>query len=119
MIAIMQPTDGKDVKKILQHRDALKRDGASASPRIAAWLPLIMAFVLEIMWVVAPLSAWGFFSLLGCIFMTGLSLIVGIVLLIKGEQHLHAVGILLGTIILLPFLTWLLLDVFQLHLHLH
>lgn len=115
----MHPTDGKDVKKILQHRDALKRDGASASPHIAAWLPLIMAFVLAIMWVVAPGTAWGFFSLLGCIFMTGLSLIVGIVLLIKGEDYLHTIGILLGTIILLPFLTWLLLDVFQLHLHLH
>ena len=108
-----------DIKQILRQRSSFKGGGATAAPHIAAWLPLIMAFVLEIMWVVAPLSEWGFFSLLGCIFMTGLSLIVGIVLLIKGEDYLHTIGILLGTIILLPFLTWLLLDVFQLHLHLH
>ena len=112
----MHPTDGKDIKQILQNRDVLKRDGAPASPRIAAWLPLILAGVLEIMWLMAPGTALGFFSLLGCIFMTGLSLIVGIVLLIKGENCLHAIGILLGTIILLPFLTWILLDILKLHL---
>ena len=112
----MQPTDGKDIRQILQHRDALKRDGASALPRIAAWLPFIMACILEIMWLMAPGTALGFFSLLGFIFMIGLSLIVGIVLLIKGEDYLHAIGILLGTIILLPFLTWILLDILKLHL---
>lgn len=115
----MQHMNNHDIKQILRQRSSFKGGGATTAPHIAAWLPLIMAFVLEIMWVVTPWSsAWGFFSLLGCIFMTGLSLIVGIVLLIKGEHHLHTAGILLGTIILLPFLTWLLLDVFQLHLHL-
>ena len=116
MIAIMQPTDGKDIRQILQNRDALKRDGAPALPRIAAWLPFIMACVLEIVWLMAPGTALGFFSLLGFIFMIGLSLIVGIVLLIKGENCLHTIGILLGTIILLPFLTWILLDILKLHL---
>lgn len=116
----MQDPHNQDIKATLRQRSSFKNESVPTSPHIAAWLPFIMAFVLEIMWVVAPWSsAWGFFSLLGCIFMTGLSLIVGIVLLIKGEQHLHTIGILLGTIILLPFLTWLLLDVFQLHLHLH
>ena len=112
----MQPTDGKAIKHILRHRDALKRDGASALPRTAAWLPFIMAGVLEIMWLMVPGTALGFFSLLGFIFMTGLSLIVGIVLLIKGENCRHAIGILLGTMILLAFLTWILLDILKLHL---
>lgn len=87
---------------------------------LLAWLPLTLACVLEMVWIVAPWrSVISFFSLLGCIFLVGLSLIVGIVLLIKGNHPRTAIGVLLGTVFLLPFLTWVLLDVLKLHLYLH
>lgn len=88
--------------------------------RLPAWLPLAFAALLEIVWILAP---WGsmasFFSIVGCVFLTGLSLIIGIVLLIKGERNHDAAGILFCTVFLLPFLSWVLLDILKLHILLH
>lgn len=87
---------------------------------LLAWLPLTLSCILELVWIMAPeRSVAGFFCLLACIFLAGLSLIVGLVLLIKGNHPGTAAGVLLGTIILLPLLTWVLLDVLKLYLYLH
>ena len=99
---VMQSTSVQDVSAILP------------------WLPLIVACLAEMVWIVAP---WGtmlsFICLMAIIPTIVLSLVVGIVMLIKREHPKRAVWILICTIFLMPFLTWLLLDVFHLHLLLH
>lgn len=120
MIAIMPSTDKQNLKQALQQRDSFKSKVATDSPNVSVWLTLVIACVLEIIWIIAPWgSALGFFSLLACIFMFGISLIVGLVLITKGEHYLRAAGILLGSTFLFPFLIWLLLDALQLDLLLH
>ena len=85
-----------------------------------SWMPLILACVLEIVWIVAPWgSALGFFCLLSCIILAGVSLIVGIITLVKWEHPYRAAGILVGTVVLLPFIAILLLEVLKLNVYLH
>ena len=93
---------------------------AQNSPAILPWLPLMMACVLETVWVIAPWkTALSFFSLLACIFMVGVSLIVGIVMLIQWKHPLRAVGVLLGSVFLPLLLIVLFFEVLHLDLHLH
>ena len=85
-----------------------------------SWMPLILACVLEIVWIVAPWgSALGFFSLMSCIILACVSLIVGIITLVKWEHPYRAAGILVGTVVLLPFIAILLLEVLKLNVYLH
>ncbi len=92
------------------------REASGALP----WIPLIMACVLETVWVVVPWgSGLGFFSLLACILMAGVSLIVGIVMLIQGKSPLRGAWILFCTVFLLPLLILLFFEVLHLDLLLH
>lgn len=93
---------------------------AQNPPAILPWLPLMMACVLETVWVIAPWkTALSFFSLLACIFLVGVSLIVGIVMLIQRKHPLRAVGVLLGSVFLPLLLIVLFFEVLHLDLHLH
>lgn len=114
------PPQKQDAKQILRPNIYRENPSAQVDESLLPWLPLLMACVMETLWVVAPRStALGFFALLGFILMTGVSLIVGIVMLIRWEHPHRAALILLSTVFLLPFLTWLLFDGLQLGVLLH
>lgn len=114
------PPQKQSEKPILRPNIYRENPSAQEASGLLPWLPLVMACVLETLWVAAPgNTALGFFALLGFILMTGVSLIVGIVMLIRWEHPHRAALILLSTVFLLPFLTWLLFDGLQLGVLLH
>ncbi len=97
-----------------------KRLSERATPTFLPWLPLIIACVLETVWVVSPWgTVLGGFSLLACILMVGVSMIVGIVMLVQWNQPLRAVGILCCSVFLPLLLIVLFFEVLHLNLLLH
>ncbi len=91
-----------------------------AAPTLLLWLPLIIACVLETVWVVSPWgTVLGGFSMLACILMVGVSLVVGIVLLIQWKHPMSAVGILCCSVFLPLLLFVLFFEVLHLDLLLH
>ena len=109
---VLNPSDLRNICR--------KSQSYQAPPAILPWLPLIVACVLETVWAVSPggtvLSG---FSLLACILMAGVSLIVGIIMLIEWKYPLRAMGILLCTIVLPLLLIVLFFEVLHLNLLLH
>lgn len=116
------PTKTEQNHKTLTAKQLIPRKSADVQDysRIVVWLPLALASVFEVVWIFAPPgTAMGFFSLLASVFLAGLSMIVGIALLTKGGHLREALGVLFGTVFLLPFLIWILLDILRLPYHLH
>ena len=109
---VLKPTDLRNIYR--------KSQSYQAPPAILPWLPLIVACMLETVWAVSPWgTVLGGFSLLACILLVGVSLIVGIVMLIQWKHPLRAVGILLCTIFLPLLLIVLFFKVLHLDLLLH